>query len=71
MNERTTLIRRPATYQDVLDAPPHKVAELIRGTLLPHPRPASAACQGRSPPRCGLDRLSTKERRAWRLGDPV
>ncbi len=29
-----------ATYQDVLDAPPHKVAEVIAGTLHTHPRPA-------------------------------
>ena len=31
---------RQATYQDVLDAPPHKVAEVIAGTLHTHPRPA-------------------------------
>ncbi len=30
----------PATYQDVLDAPPHMVAELIGGTLYTMPRPA-------------------------------
>ncbi len=29
-----------ATYQDVLDAPPHKVAEIIAGTLYMNPRPA-------------------------------
>ena len=29
-----------ATYQDLLDAPPHKVAEVIAGTLHTHPRPA-------------------------------
>ncbi len=29
-----------ATYQDVLDAPPHKVAEIIDGTLYLNPRPA-------------------------------
>ena len=29
-----------ATYQDVLDAPPHKVAEIVEGTLYTHPRPA-------------------------------
>ena len=29
-----------ATYQDVLDVPPHKVAEVIAGTLHTHPRPA-------------------------------
>ena len=32
---------RPATYQDVLDAPPHQVAEVLAGTLYTHPRPAS------------------------------
>ena len=30
-----------ATYQDVLDAPPHKVAEIIAGTLHLQPRPAA------------------------------
>jgi Uma2 family endonuclease len=35
------MIRRPATYQDVLDAPANMVAELIRGALYLHPRPAS------------------------------
>ena len=32
---------RRATYQDVLDAPAHVVAEIINGTLHTHPRPAS------------------------------
>ena len=31
---------RKATYQDVLDAPEHVVAEIINGTLYTHPRPA-------------------------------
>ena len=31
---------RPATYQDVLDAPEHMVAEVIAGTLYTQPRPA-------------------------------
>ncbi len=30
-----------ATYQDVLDAPPHKVAEIVGGKLYINPRPAS------------------------------
>lgn len=30
-----------ATYQDVLDAPPHKVAEIVDGTLHLNPQPAS------------------------------
>ena len=29
-----------ATYQDVLDAPAHQVAEIINGTLYTHSRPA-------------------------------
>ena len=29
-----------ATYQDVLDAPAHRVAEIIEGVLHTHPRPA-------------------------------
>ncbi len=32
--------RRPATYQDVLDAPSHKVAEILDGELVLSPRPA-------------------------------
>jgi Uma2 family endonuclease len=39
MNLQTMTIRRPATYQDVLDAPPGMVAELIRGALHLQPRP--------------------------------
>ncbi len=31
---------RRATYQDVLDAPPRMVAEVVSGTLHTHPRPA-------------------------------
>ena len=36
------LARRRATYQDVLDAPVHRVAEIVGGTLYTHPRPAPA-----------------------------
>ena len=32
--------RPGATYQDVLDAPAHQVAEIVEGTLHTHPRPA-------------------------------
>ena len=32
---------RRATYQDVLDAPAHLVAEVLDGTLHTHPRPAT------------------------------
>ena len=38
-NVATTAAR--ATYQDVLDAPEHVVAEIIGGTLYTHPRPGS------------------------------
>ncbi|HET7409173.1 MAG TPA: Uma2 family endonuclease [Paracoccaceae bacterium] len=38
MNEH--IASRRATYQDVLDAPPNMVAELVRGALHLHPRPA-------------------------------
>ena len=31
---------RRATYQDVLDTPAHRVAEIVDGTLHTHPRPA-------------------------------
>ena len=41
MNEHTRRPRSPATYQDVLDAPEHMVAELhAEGALHLHPRPA-------------------------------
>ena len=37
----STVERRPrATYRDVLDAPAHRVAEIVDGTLYTHPRPA-------------------------------
>ena len=36
----TATLAAPATYQDVLDAPAHVVAELIGGTLHTHPRRA-------------------------------
>lgn len=32
--------KRRATYQDVLDSPPHVVAQVIEGVLYQHPRPA-------------------------------
>ena len=47
MGTMSTTARKPgsrptprATYQDVLDAPAHRVAEIIEGTLHTHPRPA-------------------------------
>ena len=33
---------RRATYQDMLDAPAHRVAELVDGTLYVSPRPRGA-----------------------------
>ena len=33
--------RPQATYQDVLDAPPHEVAEIVDGLLCTNPRPAA------------------------------
>ena len=33
-------VNSPATYQDVLDAPVHQVAEIIDGNLYTHPRPS-------------------------------
>ena len=33
--------KRQATYEDVLRAPPHKVAEIIDGELILSPRPAA------------------------------
>lgn len=41
MNEIAARVLRPATYQDLLDAPPNLVAEIAGGTLHLHPRPAS------------------------------
>ena len=40
MNEHARGHPAPATYQDVLDAPPHMVAELVGGVLHLQPRPA-------------------------------
>ena len=32
---------RPATYQDILDSPPYRVAEIVSGILHTQPRPAA------------------------------
>jgi Uma2 family endonuclease len=40
MNQHALTPRRAASYQDVLDAPTHMVAELIEGALHLHPRPS-------------------------------
>ena len=39
---------RPASYQDVLDAPPHKVAEVLAGELHTQPRPAMRHARAKS-----------------------
>lgn len=48
MNQHAPTVRRPATYQDVLDAPATMVAELIEGALHLHPRPAPRHARSRS-----------------------
>ncbi len=40
--------RRNATYQDVLDAPEHLVAEVLAGDLYTHPRPAGRHAEAAS-----------------------
>ena len=39
---------RRATYQDVLDAPPHIVAEVVNGTLYTNPRPGTLQTNART-----------------------
>ena len=51
------LARRRATYQDVLDAPPNRVAEIVDGTLHMHPRPAMLHARAKSA-------------LGWKLGGP-
>ena len=46
--ERIAKVSEPATYQDVLDAPPHMVAELVAGKLHTQPRPAKRHVWARS-----------------------
>ena len=41
MNQPLPRIEKPATYQDVLDAPENMVAELVNGALHLQPRPAA------------------------------
>ena len=41
------LARGSATYQDVLDAPAHQVAEVVDGTLHTHPRPSGTPYPGK------------------------
>ena len=37
---REAVAKRPATYQDVLDAPADRIAEIVAGTLHTQPRPS-------------------------------
>lgn len=41
MNQQPGRIPPPASYQDVLDAPPNMIAEIVRGESHLYPRPAS------------------------------
>ena len=41
MTRHELIAKSPATYQDVLDAPPNMVAEIVDGALSLQPRPAS------------------------------
>jgi len=56
--------RKHATYQDVLDAPPGRVAELLHGVLSTRPRPAgpSRGCSN------GAQRGARPAIQAWRGG---
>ena len=45
---------RLATYQDVLDAPPHRVAEIVAGTLHVQPRPGSWPAFAKTTLACGI-----------------
>ncbi len=68
MNEHAAP-RRPATYQDVLDAPANMVAELVGGALHLHPRPAPRHVNAGS--LLGMELggpFSSRSRRPRRLG---
>ena len=69
MNQPAT-VRRPATYQDVLDAPEHVVAELVRGALHLQPRPAMRHARSPSPLGVEIGARSTAGARGRRLVDP-
>ncbi|MGI9229459.1 MAG: Uma2 family endonuclease [Gammaproteobacteria bacterium] len=48
VQRKKTPPHRKATYQDVLDAPPHKIAEVVDGALYTNPRPAPRHTRARS-----------------------
>ena len=60
----------PATYQDVLNAPPHMVAEVVAGTLHTQPRPAKRHAWASSGLGMKIGRHSTMAMAAPRPGDP-
>lgn len=48
MHTQSAVAKHPparATYQDVLDAPPHMVAEILEGKLYMNPRPTFEHCE--------------------------
>jgi len=48
MLARVDRVKRRATYEDLMQVPDHKVAEIIDGELIVSPRPASAQAYGAS-----------------------
>ena len=51
-----------ATYQDVLDAPEHRVAEIVDGTLHVSPRPPTLAALAKTRLSAGLGRAFDRGR---------
>ena len=68
---RTSTIRSAgATYQDVLDAPAHQVAEIVNGTLYTHPRPAPQHATELRARRQARPTVPQGRRRPGRMADP-
>ena len=62
--------RGKATYQDVIDAPPHKIAEIVDGRLYTHSRPPPLQTSARSVFGCALGALFHRGRGGpggWRI----
>ena len=57
-DESASAPARGATYQDALDAPAHRVAEIVDGTLYTHPRLALRACGVAPEPDVRVDRIA-------------
>ena len=53
---------RRATYQDVLDAPEHRVAEIVDGMLHVSPRPPTLAALAKTRLSAGLGRAFARGR---------